>query len=81
MLCIIFSDGENARRWFKVLPDDVANSVKDVEKRPGVEFKGVKMLTFCPVCLTTYHDMLFVDSLERFVESVIKSEYYVDHHT
>jgi DMSO/TMAO reductase YedYZ heme-binding membrane subunit len=60
--------------WFKVLPDGVVNSVNAVEKRLGVEFKGVKMLVFCPVCFTVYHDVLFVDSLERFVESVTKSQ-------
>lgn len=63
--------------WFKVLPDDVVNDVKDVEKSLGVEFKGIRMLMFCPVCLIAYHDMLFVDSLEKFVESVTKSEHYV----
>jgi hypothetical protein len=63
--------------WFKVLPDSVVNSVKAVEKELSVEFKGVKMLVFCPVCFTVYHDVLFVDSFERFVESVTKSEHYV----
>jgi hypothetical protein len=60
-----------------VLPDGVVSSVKAVENELGVEFKGVKMLVFCPVCFTAYHDVLFVDSLERFVESVTRSEHYV----
>jgi len=54
----------------------VASAVKAVEERLGVKFKGFRLLTFCPVCVTAYEDALLVNTLEKFFESVSSSRNY-----
>jgi hypothetical protein len=51
-------------------------AIEEVEKRFGIKFKGFRMLTFCAVCLKAYRNLIFLNSIEKYVDSIASSGNY-----